>query len=140
MKPMSNREFGKVVIGMAKSAKAFKPIVSYDPDGDCIEFLTKPDSFYAERIDDLVTVYYSHETKEVVGSLIKGVSEFFEEIVRRCPGFAIEIRDGRVRLAHLFQVHLWSEPRSADQIIVRVYEKLIQDAERIQAEVETTPA
>jgi hypothetical protein len=44
----------------------------YDPDGACIEFLAKPEPFYAERIDDLVTVYYSQDTHEVIGSLLKG--------------------------------------------------------------------
>ncbi|MCK4787137.1 MAG: hypothetical protein KAV87_25485, partial [Desulfobacteraceae bacterium] len=79
MKAMSSSEFGKFVMRMAedsKRTKPFKPNARYDPDGDCIEFFTKPHSFYAERIDDLVTVYYSHETKEIIGSLIKGVSEF----------------------------------------------------------------
>jgi len=143
MKAMSSSDFGKFVMGIAKDAKRakpFEPTVHYDPDGDCIEFLTKPDSFYAERIDDLVTVYYSHETNEVIGSLIKGVSEFCENIVKRCPGFAIEIRDGRVHLAHLFLAQLWTCPNKDDQIMSAVYEKLIADAESAQAEVEMSPA
>lgn len=60
---------------MARPSEPFEPSATYDPDGDRIEFIARPDSFYAERVDDLVTVYYSHETNEIVGSLIKGVSQ-----------------------------------------------------------------
>lgn len=140
MKAMSNREFGKFVMGLEKSAEAFRPGAVYYPDGDCIEFLMKPDSFYAERIDDMVTVYYSQETKKIIGSLIKGVTEFYEKILKTWPGFAIEIRDGRVRLAHLFRAHLWSEPLASNAVIVQVYEKLLEDAESIEAEVEVSKA
>ena len=66
---------------LGKPAQQFRPTATYDPDGDCIEFLAKPDPFYAERVDDLVTVYYSQETNEVIGSLIKGVSRFCQEIL-----------------------------------------------------------
>ena len=72
----SNEEFAQRMMLLAQPAEHFQPTATYDPDGDCIEFLTSPDPFYAERIDDLVTVYYSQETNEVIGSLIKGVSEF----------------------------------------------------------------
>lgn len=130
MKAISSSEFGKYVMGIAKPDKPFKPMASYDPDGDCIEFLIKPDSFYAERIDDLVTVYYSHKTNEIIGSLIKGVSEFCEKMVNQCPGFAIEIRDGRVLLAHLFRAQLWSRPLKDDKIMVLTYQKLIECAEK----------
>jgi hypothetical protein len=76
MTAMPNEDFAQHVLRLAKAAQPFKATAVYDPDGDCIEFLAKPDPFYAERIDDLVTVYYSQETHEVVGSLIKGVTPF----------------------------------------------------------------
>ena len=57
---------------LAQPAEDFKPTAVYDPDGDCIEFIAKPDPFYAERVDDLLTVYYSQESGEEVGSLIEG--------------------------------------------------------------------
>ena len=60
----SNSEFAKRMMLLARPSEQFKPTATYDPDGDCIEFLAKPDPFYAERIDDLVTVYYSQETGE----------------------------------------------------------------------------
>ena len=114
MTAMPNSEFAKRMMLLARPAEQFEPTAIYDPDGDCIEFLAKPDSFYAERVDDLVTVYYSQETNEVVGSLIKGVSGFCKKISETMPGFQIEIRDGRVRLVHIFRASLWGlkrEPR-----------------------------
>ena len=99
MTAVSTSEFAEKMMLLARPAEQFKPTAIYDPDGDCIEFLAKPDSFYAERVDDLVTVYYSQETNEVTGSLIKGVRGFCEKIYQTMPGLKIEIRDGWVRLA-----------------------------------------
>jgi hypothetical protein len=101
----SNAEFAKRMMLLAKPAEEFRPTATYDPDGDCIEFLAKPDPFYGERVDDLVTVYYSQETGEVVGSLLKGVSRFCKAMLEKLPGFKIEIHDGRVKLVHIFQAH-----------------------------------
>jgi hypothetical protein len=98
-----NAEFAKRMTLLARPAEQFRPTATYDPDGDCIEFLAKPDPFYAERLDDLVTVYYSQETGEVIGSLLKGVSAFCKEMLQKMPGFQIEMNNGRVRLVHLFR-------------------------------------
>src|SRR5438270_3163500 len=111
MTVMSNSDFAKRMMLLARPADQFQPTATYDPDGDCIEFLAKPDAFYAERVDDLVTVYYSQETNEVIGSLIKGVSGFCQKILETMPGFQIEIRDGRVRLVHIFRARLWASKR-----------------------------
>src|SRR5262249_26393657 len=126
----SNEEFAKQMILLAKPAERFEPNAYYDSDGDCIEFVTKPDSFYAERVDDLVTVYYSHETGELMGSLIKGVSKFCKEMLQKNPGLQIEIEDRGVRLVHIFRAKLWSSDPSGDNRIAGlIYKKLIEVAE-----------
>jgi hypothetical protein len=132
----SNQEFAKRMMLLAKPAEQFRPTATYDPDGDCIEFLASPDSFYAERVDDLVTVYYSQETGEVIGSLIKGVSKFCKALLEKMPGFRIEIRDGRVSLEHIFRVRLWSSPFAPDELPTLTYQKLIDIAEESQVEAE----
>lgn len=134
MSVTSNREFAKRVLLQAKSGGRFKPTATYDPDGDCIEFLAKPDPFYAERVDELLTVYYSQETDEVIGSLIKGVSKFQSELLKRMPGFKIEVRDGRVKLEHVFRARLWSSPAEPQDVPTLIYEKLIDMAEESEAE------
>jgi len=56
---VTNEEFAQLVLGKVAPAQPFQPVADYDPDGDCIEFIAAPDSYYAERIDPLVTVYRS---------------------------------------------------------------------------------
>jgi hypothetical protein len=121
----SNSEFARRMMLLAQPASEFAPTATYDSDGDCIEFLAKPDPFYAERIDDLVTVYYSQETGEVVGSLIKGVSKFCRDVLEKMPGFQIEIQDGPIRLKHIFLVRMWSEPHGREDMVTLTYRKLI---------------
>lgn len=140
MSPMSNRDFAERMMLLARPAEQFEPTAIYDPDGDCIEFLAKPDSFYAERVDDLVTVYYSQETQEVIGSLIKGVRGFSQKILKAMPGCQIEIRDGRVRLVHIFRARLWTSKAAPERSIALTYEKLIKVAEDSQVETEMCPA
>jgi hypothetical protein len=70
MTALTNEAFAARVLEVAgQPPPRFTPTAYYDPDGDCIEFLASPDNFYAERVDDLVTVYYSEETGAVIGSL-----------------------------------------------------------------------
>ena len=47
---------------LVRPAKQFQPMATYDPDGDCIEFLVKPDRFHAERVDDLITLVVKDST------------------------------------------------------------------------------
>ena len=124
----SNAEFAKRMMLMARPAAHFEPVATYDSDGDCIEFLAKPDPFYAERIDDLVTVYISQETGELIGSVLKGVSKFCTEIMERMPGFKIEIHDGPFRLVHIFRARLWSQQHDPHDLITLTYQKLIDVA------------
>lgn len=132
----SPNEFAKRMLLLGRSAEQFKPVATYDPDGDCIEFLAKPDAFYAERIDDLVTVYYSQETNEVIGSLIKGVSKFCKSILKKSPGFRLAVADGSILLEHIFLASLWSEDRDPHDIVTLTYRRLIDVAEAANAEVE----
>src|SRR5450631_2031082 len=128
MKLTTNEEFAKRMLFLARPAEQFKPSALYDPDGDCIEFLAKPDPFYAERVDDLVTVYYSQDSDEVIGSLIKGVSRFYTEFTKKNPGFKIVIEDDRVRLEHLFLARLWASAADSKAIKTLTYQKLIEVA------------
>jgi hypothetical protein len=132
----TNSEFARRMMLLARPAEQFKPTATYDPDGDCIEFLAKPDPFFAERVDDLVTVYYSQETGELIGSLIKGVSGFCRDILAKLPGFQIEILDPPVSLQHIFQARLWSSPSPRDELDTLTYRKLIEISEEAVVEGE----
>jgi hypothetical protein len=131
MTAMSNSDFAAHLLKLAQDAPAFQPAATYDPDGDCIEFLIKPEPFYAERVDDLVTVYYGQESQEVIGSLVKGIHAF----LKKHPGLKIDIQDGRVRLVHLFRASFWNK-RDPQQVESRTYRKLIEVAEESNVEAE----
>jgi len=137
MKAMSNNKFAEAVLQMAELDEPFRPQATYIPEGDCLEFLVAPDDYYAERVDGLLTVYYSRESGEIIGSLIKGVKGF---IAKKFPGFMIEVEAGPVKLSHLFQFQLWSEQREPDDIVVRTYRKLIEVADKVGAMAELCAA
>lgn len=143
MMVLSNEEYEKKVDQIASSTNSFKAGAYYDPDGDCIEFLIKPHDFYAERIDDLITVYYSRETNEIIGSLIKGISSLRKKLLDKYPGFIVEIQDGKVYLAHLLRARLWSEvplPKQHNKVIIRTYQKLAAYAEEVDANADLCSA
>ncbi len=130
-KPEKN--FEDIALGYLDENIEFEPTATYDVDGDCVEFLARPDSFYAERIDDLVTVYYSQETDEIIGSLIKGVSKYCQKLKEKMPGFIIEIHEGSIMLEHLFLARMWESDMEEMRVIV--YKQLQEAAERTNIRV-----
>jgi hypothetical protein len=122
---------------LAQPGSTFSPFAEYDADGDCIEFFAKSDPHYAERIDALLTVYRSQETKEIVGSLIKGVSHLCKELFGKYPNLRIEIHDGKIRLVHIFRAKMWLLP-SENQELVHIYKILADAADESRIEVEAT--
>jgi hypothetical protein len=138
---ITDDNFAGLVLGKVDVNRPFKPQFYYDKDGDCIEFLFSNDPFYGERIDSLVTVYYSEKTNEIVGSLIKGVKRFIHEIIQKVPGFKIEIQDGRIRLEHIFTAKMWYfSSDKGQETAVRTYRKLRDMAEEVNAETEVSLA
>src|SRR5437764_941458 len=128
MSTTSPEDFAKRMLLLARPAEQYRPTATYDPDGDCIEFLAKPDSFYAERIDAWVTAYYSHETGELIGSLIEGVAKFCSEFSKKNPGFCSVVENGPIRLEHIFLAKLWSSSPDRKAIATLAYRKLIEVA------------
>ncbi len=133
MKALTNDEFAKMVMSTASPQRPFQPSATYDPDGDCIEFIIKPDNFYAHRVDDLLTVYYSEKTDELVGSFIKSIRAFCKKLVQQSPWFAIIVDEPPVRLSHLFVARLMQLPGRPDQTqlqLVTTYKELIKRADQ----------
>lgn len=128
MSSKRNEDFTKLALGYIDKDAVFEPVATYDEDGDCMEFLINNESFYAKRIDDLVTVYYSRETDEIVGSLIKGVSKYISKLKERFPGFLVEIHEGSNMLGHFFLVPMWE--KNMEPMQVHIYKKLQEAAER----------
>lgn len=106
---MSQKDFAEHVLKMAKSDEMFTPSAYYDADGDCIEFIFQPDPFYAKRMDNLVTVYYSQDTNSIIGSQIKSVSKFCKEKLESNRAFQIVIQGGKIKLQHIFCAQIFDK-------------------------------
>lgn len=128
--------FEEFVLSKVPSGEPPLPMATYNAEGDCIEFFISRKNFYADRIDDILTVYRSIETDEIVGSVIKGLRGFIDAILDRAPGFKIEVADGRIKLEHLFTARLWAKQEDPQGVIVRTYKELRRVAEEYDVETE----
>src|SRR2546428_11080786 len=81
-----------------KKPAKFTPRPHYIAEGDCLIFYFKDDESYAERVDELLTLYRSEKTGEVVGCEVKGI----KCITKRLGEFGIQIKDNNVDLRLLF--------------------------------------
>ncbi len=63
-----------------KKPRAFKARPIYSPDGDFITIYLSDEDSYAERVDELLTVYLSVETNSLVGCKIKGVRRLLKTL------------------------------------------------------------
>ena len=81
-----------------REATRFEPRPFYSPDGDFLTFYFRDEDHYAERVDELLTVYRSMENHELIGCKIKGVSRILDTLGR----FGVEVEDGEMRMSFLF--------------------------------------
>ena len=81
-----------------KKADAFRPHPHYQRESDSITFFFKDEDAIARRVDDLLTVYVSAKTEELVGAKIKGV----QQILRTLGSFGATIQDAELTLGMLF--------------------------------------
>jgi len=65
---------------MDASPAAFSPTPHYDPDSDSLSIFVSDDESFRERIDELLTVYRSFRTKEVVGCHVKHVRKILDTV------------------------------------------------------------
>lgn len=102
-------EFKEFVASVPSPEGSFSPFAYYDHAGDCIEFFVENEMYYGQRLDALVTVYIGEKSGKVVGSLIKGVSQFLKEALQRNPGLWNDIETGHIRLEYLFTASMWKD-------------------------------
>ncbi len=132
-----NDAFTKTLMARVPKTQPSYPLVFQNHDGDCIEVLVSNDSYRAERVDSLVTVYVNRENGELVGVLIKGVGDFIQSMVERFPGFKVDIVDRKVKLECLFTANLWSKDSGGNLVRVQTYKRLRQMAENADIEIDT---
>lgn len=69
---------GAIEHRLSQLQNSVDPVVGYVPAGDYLSVLLKDEPYFAQRIDNMLTVYLSMATKDLVGCKIKGVSVMLE--------------------------------------------------------------
>src|SRR5437868_4269436 len=81
-----------------KKCGDFRPRPHFFRDGDYVTYFFREDRAYEQRIDELLTVYRSVKTDELVGCKVKGV----RRILSTLGNFGIKVEDGNVTMSMLF--------------------------------------
>lgn len=120
---------------LANREPIFKPYARYCSDSDRLEVFIGGDDAYAERIDDVLTVYWSEDQGDaLMGCEMRGV----HELVRAAGAVGIEIAgSGMARLSALLAAYQALYP---DRIPVRAYDKLMRFAKERDETVELKSA
>ncbi len=132
---LSDQEFATRIFEIAGNpVERFEPFVFHNTAGDCIEFFVSQEDYFAERIDDYLTLYLDMDTEEIVGFVIKNVKRILDRLASNKTATAFVIDDGKIRLRSLF-FSLFSPDKSEDpghELIVREYAKVAKVAESYQ--------
>jgi hypothetical protein len=98
--------------------KGFRPVPHYFPTGDYVTYYVRDERCHSERVDDLLTVFLSDETKEMVGCKIKGVRRLLDAM----GTFGIFVESDHVSLEMFFVLAKFA---AKDQDQRRRYEEVI---------------
>jgi hypothetical protein len=79
-------------------SRGFRPVPHYFRQGDFVTYYFRDERAFAQRVDDLLTVFISFDTKELVGCKIKGV----RHILQTAGDFGVTLDDGNVQLGLFF--------------------------------------
>src|SRR5262249_49234030 len=80
------------------NCQGFRPVPHYFASGDFVSYYVLNERCYAQRVDDLLTVYLAFGTNELIGCKIEGV----KHILDTAGMFGATVADGNVRLGVLF--------------------------------------
>jgi len=104
-----------------RKCQGFKPVPHYFANGDFVTYYLSDERCYAQRVDDLLTVYLSMQTHELAGCKIKGV----RHILQTAGDFGVTIDGKDVRLGLFFFI---GAAMAKDETQKRRYEQLRQIA------------
>jgi hypothetical protein len=118
------------------AATPFRPMARYDVASDCLEFFAANDSYYAESLDGLVTIYRHQDTGAPVGLRLKKVRKFFRDFLQKSPGFRAEVEDHRLKVEHLFTAKIWDleNPQDARVLTYRRFREVARE-NQVEAEI-----
>ena len=109
----------------------FRPWPLYTAEGDSLTFYVKDEDSYAERIDDLLTIYKSVSRDEIVGCQVKGVRRKLESLNK----FIVTVKAPKFDLGLLFLTYM----ATTDSPVARhQYEWFGEQAAKFGAALPTT--
>ncbi len=108
--------------------KEFRPVPFYSEMGDFVTYYARGERCYERRIDDLLTVYLSMETKELVGCKIKGV----KHLLQTAGDFFVSVASGKVKLAFFLAL---GEKIARDPEQKRLYQELACMAKDVELQL-----
>lgn len=120
--------------------RRFKSHPFYSKDGDFLTYFFSGQDSFAERVDDILTVYRHMETREVVGFKLKGVAH----LLRSLGSFEFEVVNGRgeVLLSMLLMLAPYTAPAGSASADLPIYKDLAERAKSAKvnkAELEVEP-
>jgi hypothetical protein len=131
MTVMTDKEYEDAILARASQERGeFSPFAFPNEEGDCIEFFVSSKDYYAQRVDDYLTLYLNEETEEVTGFVVKNISQILERVVTHQMAYSFVIQDGGVRLEALFTSMLLNEGLQITH--VREYLKVVDIAQSHQ--------
>lgn len=129
-------DFLSRMVEEAEKAPSFTPNAFFNQDGDLIEFLASDESYYAERVDSRLTVFYGQDSGELVGAMLKGVSCIVRDFTKTLPNFRLEVIDGRMHLSALISATMWATTEDKAPVRSVLYKKVRRVAEQNDVSVD----
>jgi hypothetical protein len=112
----------------AHPSKGFLPIPFYSESGDFVSYYARGERCYERRIDDLLTIYLSMRTDELVGCKIKGV----KHLLQTAGDSFVSVDSGKVKLAFFFAL---GEKVARDPEQKRLYQELAAMAKDAELQI-----
>ena len=83
-----------------RKAQGFTPHSFYSKEGDFLTYYFCDEDFYADRIDDILTIYRTMDQADFVGFKLKGIRHLLDTL----GDFTLQVRDGdgALKLGMLF--------------------------------------
>ncbi len=121
---MNEQEYSDAVMAMFEPATQCEAMVTYIPEGDCLECVSSAEDYYAERIDGRLTIYVGRESKEIVGLVIKGWKCLLERLAKQYSSFPAILQGKTAKLEYILVAHVLTLPRKRERRPVTRAERL----------------
>lgn len=95
----------------------FESFSYYSREGDFVEFVSTPETFYQHRVDGLLTAYFGIDSNELVGAKIKGV----QTLLQKVPALQLELDHEEIHVDVIIFSSLIASKPDSTEVYKRVY-------------------